>query len=43
MRRAVRSVDRKKPGPEGRALRARGDEVLENLRAFVKYRRDLRL
>lgn len=39
MRRAVRSVDRKKEG--GRALRARGEETLENLRAFVKYRRGL--
>jgi hypothetical protein len=41
VRRAVKSVDRKKPG--GKALRARGEEVLENLRAFVKYRRDLKL
>ena len=41
VRRAVRSVDRKKEG--GRALRARGEEILDNLRAFVKYRRGLRL
>ncbi|EJC98665.1 uncharacterized protein FOMMEDRAFT_128966 [Fomitiporia mediterranea MF3/22] len=41
VRRAVRSVDKKKEG--GRELRARGEEVLENLRAFVKYRRELKL
>ena len=41
VRKAVKSVDRKKPG--GKALRARGEEVLDNLRAFVKYRRELRL
>ena len=41
LRRAVRAVDRKKEG--GRMLRARGEETLENLRAFVKYRRELKL
>ncbi|KAI5117703.1 hypothetical protein M0805_003193 [Coniferiporia weirii] len=41
VKRAVRAVDRKKEG--GRALRARGEEILENLRAFIRYRRDLKL
>ncbi|KIM20311.1 hypothetical protein M408DRAFT_30469 [Serendipita vermifera MAFF 305830] len=41
VRRAVRSVDKRKEG--GKELRRRGDEVLENLVAFVKYRRGLKL
>ena len=40
VKRAVKSVDRKKDG--GRELKARGEEVLENLREFMKYRRGLR-
>ncbi|EJD54408.1 ARM repeat-containing protein [Auricularia subglabra TFB-10046 SS5] len=39
LRKMVRAVDRRAEG--GRELRARGDEVLENLVAFVKYRRNL--
>ncbi|KAG8855640.1 hypothetical protein FRB91_001922 [Serendipita sp. 411] len=39
-RKAVRSIDKRKEG--GRDLRRRGDEVLENLIAFVKYRRSLK-
>jgi hypothetical protein len=41
VRRAVKSVDKRKEG--GKELRRRGDEVLENLVAFVKYRRGLKL
>ncbi|KAH8111844.1 armadillo-type protein [Phellopilus nigrolimitatus] len=41
VKRAVRGVDRKREG--GRALRSRGEEILENLKAFVKYRRNLKL
>jgi hypothetical protein len=38
---AVKAIDRRKEG--GRELRRRGDETLQNLGDFVKYRRDLRL
>ncbi|KZT30974.1 ARM repeat-containing protein [Neolentinus lepideus HHB14362 ss-1] len=38
-RRTVRGIDKRKEG--GRELRMRGDEVRENLQAFVEYRRDL--
>lgn len=41
VRKAVKSIDKRKPG--GRELRVRGEEVLENLVAFIQYRRDLRL
>lgn len=41
LRKLVRGIDRKKDG--GRELRRRGDEILENLRGFVKYRRNLKL
>ena len=41
VRRAVKSVDKRKEG--GNELRRRGDEVLENLVAFVKYRKGLKL
>jgi hypothetical protein len=40
VRRAVRAVNRKNEG--GRELRERGEETLENLRNFIKYRRNLR-
>ncbi|KAH7104899.1 ARM repeat-containing protein [Auriculariales sp. MPI-PUGE-AT-0066] len=39
LRKTVRAVDRRSDG--GRELRLRGDEVLENMVAFVKYRRSL--
>lgn len=39
LKKMVRGVDRRAEG--GRELRARGDEVVENLAAFVKYRRNL--
>jgi hypothetical protein len=41
IKRAVRGIDRKKEG--GRELRVRGEEVRDNLVAFVQYRRDLGL
>ena len=41
VKRAVKGIDRKKEG--GKALRARGEEILTNLRAFMKYRRELKL
>ncbi len=41
VRRAVRVIDKRKEG--GRELRRRGDEVVENLAAFVKYRKRLML
>ena len=41
VKRVVKSIDRKRS--DGRALRARGEEILTNLRAFVKYRRELKL
>lgn len=40
VRKAVRSIDTRKEG--GKAARARGDEVVLNLAAFIKYRRALR-
>lgn len=42
VRKAVKSIDKRR-GEDGRELRRRGEEVLENLVAFVKYRRRLRL
>ncbi|KAF9074932.1 ARM repeat-containing protein [Rhodocollybia butyracea] len=39
IRKAVKGIDRKKPG--GKDLRRRGDEVRDNLIAFIQYRRDL--
>ncbi|KAI0368910.1 ARM repeat-containing protein [Pilatotrama ljubarskyi] len=39
VRKVVRSIDRKKE----RELRLRGEEVRDNLVAFIQYRRDLRL
>ena len=39
VRKAVRGIDKKKEG--GRELRRRGEEVRDNLVAFVKYRRRL--
>jgi hypothetical protein len=38
-KKAVRAIDRRNEG--GRDLRRRGDEVRENLVAFIQYRRDL--
>lgn len=43
VRKAVKSIDKRKGGEDGRELRRRGEEVLENLVAFVKYRRRLKL
>lgn len=40
IKKAVKAIDRRKPG--GRELRRRGDELWQNLIAFIKYRRDLR-
>ncbi|KAF5366940.1 hypothetical protein D9757_010836 [Collybiopsis confluens] len=39
VRKAVKGIDRKKPG--GRELRRQGEEVRENLIAFIQYRRNL--
>ncbi|KAJ3731951.1 armadillo-type protein [Lentinula guzmanii] len=39
VRKAVRGIDRKKPG--GKDLRRRGEEVRDNLIAFIQYRRNL--
>ncbi|KAF7326405.1 ARM repeat-containing protein [Mycena venus] len=41
VKKAVRAIDRRKEG--GRELRRRGEEVRDNLVAFIKYRKDLRL
>lgn len=41
MRRTVKAIDRKKEG--GRDLRRRGEEVRDNLVAFIEYRRELGL
>ncbi|KAF8586249.1 ARM repeat-containing protein [Ramaria rubella] len=41
LKKLVRGIDRRKPG--GMELRGRGDEVLTNLAAFIKYRRALKL
>ena len=41
VRKAVKSIDARKDG--GRALKGRGEEVLENLVAFVEYRQNLNL
>ena len=40
VRRAVKGIDRKKEG--GRELRRHGEEVRDNLVAFVRYRRSLK-
>lgn len=40
IKKAVRAIDRRKEG--GKELRRRGDEVRENLVAFLQYRKDLR-
>lgn len=39
IQKAVKAIDRRKEG--GRELRRRGEEVKENLVAFLEYRRDL--
>jgi hypothetical protein len=41
VKKAVKGIDRKKPG--GQELKARGEETRDNLVAFVKYRRKLKL
>jgi len=41
LRKLVRGIDRRKPG--GMELRSRGDEVVINLAAFIKYRRALKV
>lgn len=41
VRKAVKGIDRKKPG--GKDLRRRGEEVRDNLVAFIQYRRNLGL
>lgn len=41
VRKAVKGIDRKKEG--GRELKLRGEEVRDNLVAFIKYRRRLGL
>jgi hypothetical protein len=41
VKKAVRAIDKRKEG--GREFRRRGDEVRENLEAFIKYRKDLGL
>lgn len=43
VRRVVKSIDKRQGGEDGRELRRRGEEVLENLVGFVKYRRKLKL
>ena len=39
VKKAVKAIDRKKEG--GRELRRRGEEVYENLVAFIQYRKEL--
>ena len=39
VKKVVRGIDRRKEG--GKELRRRGDEVWENLAAFIQYRKDL--
>jgi hypothetical protein len=41
VRKAVKGIDKKKEG--GRELKRRGEEVRDNLVAFIKYRRRLAL
>ncbi|KAF9024118.1 hypothetical protein BDZ89DRAFT_1069368 [Hymenopellis radicata] len=41
VKKMVKAIDRRKPG--GRELRVRGEEVRDNLVAFVKYRKNLKL
>ncbi|KAJ3922238.1 armadillo-type protein [Lentinula edodes] len=41
VRKAVKRIDRKKPG--GKDLRRRGEEIRDNLVAFIQYRRNLGL
>ncbi|KAF8921881.1 armadillo-type protein [Mucidula mucida] len=40
VKKMVKAIDRRKPG--GRELRVRGEEVRDNLVAFVKYRKNLK-
>lgn len=40
LRKAIKAVDRKREG--GKELRTRGEETLENMRDFVKYRKKLK-
>jgi hypothetical protein len=41
VRRVVKAIDRKKKG--GRELRRRGEEVRDNLVAFIRYRKSLKV
>lgn len=41
VKKAVKAIDRRKEG--GKDLRRRGEEVRDNLVAFIQYRKDLRL
>jgi hypothetical protein len=41
VKRAAKAVDRKRPG--GRELKARAEETRDNLLAFIRYRRKLKL
>ncbi|KAG7452218.1 ARM repeat-containing protein [Guyanagaster necrorhizus] len=41
MKKLVKTIDRRKPG--GRVLRLRGEEIRDNLIAFVEYRKNLKL
>jgi hypothetical protein len=40
IRKAIRGIDRRKEG--GKELKRRGEEVRDNLLAFIKYRKNLR-
>lgn len=41
VKKVVKAIDRRKEG--GKDLRRRGEEVRDNLVAFIQYRKDLRL
>lgn len=41
VKKAVKAIDRRKEG--GKELRRRGEEVRENLEAFIQYRKELGL
>lgn len=41
IKKAVKAIDRRKEG--GKELRRRGEEVRDNLVAFIEYRKDLGL
>ncbi len=41
VRKAIKSINRRKEG--GKELKRRGEEVRDNLVAFIKYRRNLKL